>query len=91
VLRIYFYSPVTKAVSADIHASPTKEQERPALPSTRPQEGLILTARASVTPRFQLVLQAQPSHLPVETRLKAALKRLGRDYKLRCLSCKPLP
>lgn len=42
------------------------------------------------TDRFLLTLRALPSHLAIDTRLKAALKRLLRDYKLRCESCRPI-
>jgi hypothetical protein len=40
---------------------------------------------------YILVLRPLASHLPADMRLRAALKRLLRDYKLRCESCAPLP
>lgn len=40
-------------------------------------------------PRYRLTLEALPSRVPVETRLRAALKRLLRSYALRCVEIGP--
>lgn len=39
--------------------------------------------------RFELILEAQPHELPTVIRLRAALKRLLRQFGLRCVALQP--
>ena len=41
-------------------------------------------------PVYRLTLEALPDDVPATVRLKVALKRLGRCYKLRCVSAEEL-
>jgi hypothetical protein len=42
-----------------------------------------------VPERFELVIESEPSAVPVLVRLRAFLKQAKRQYRLRCVEIKP--
>jgi hypothetical protein len=52
---------------------------------------MTVDARPDTRPRFALVIEALPSEVRPAIRLRAALKRLLRSFKLRCIRVDELP